>query len=298
MAFTFEQLYKRYLKTEIDTFTSSAYNTVVSNDINVMLNGRGQPKTLTNLFVIMESGNGVQSRLDGHKLVSQQMIIYFYVPQNDTQTFLQQLTTFILTKNLVDRTDFYLDGADILYTTGGTGKTLTYSFNCLFNTPNVSPNKIDLGLSNEYQEIIVRGTITYDTLAIKLYDDMTFQFYVSSAYKTINNIVSDSETTALLGESAIYGTSQNTTQLYSGNNQTINLTVNFDSSDVNHLLLKRYSFMPQASIPIRITDNETLYRYDFTGYMRVSGVKTQGANRVLNVQIIVSGAVTETYTGV
>lgn len=298
MAYTFEQLYKRLLKTDIDTFTSSAYNTVVSNDINVLLTGRGQPKTLANLFAIIESGNGVHSRLDGHKLVTQQIVIYFYVPQNDTQTFLQQLTSYILTKNLVDRTDLYLDGADILYTSGGAGRTLNYSFNCLYNTPNVSPNKVEMGLSNDYQEIILRGSITYDILAIKLYDDMTFQFYESNTYKTINNIATDSESSSLLGEGAIYGTSQNTSQLYNGDNLTINLTVNFDSADANHLLLKRYALKPPVAMPIRITDNETLYRYDFTGFMRVSSVKTQGTNRVFNVQIIVSGAVTETYTGV
>lgn len=297
MAFTFEQLYKQVLTTDINTMTSSAYNLVVSNDINVIMNSRNSPSG-KNLFVILESGRGTPFDYVGHNMFTQQVLISFYVPMNDTQALMQQLTAYVKTKNAVDSTNLYLDSNNVLYYAAGVGRTLTYSFNVSFNTPFVSPNLITVGQEFKYQEIIINGTLTYDNLMLDIDGQFTFEFQdIGPTFRTVGNINAMQLTSQLLGEKGVLGSS-NITSLYSdGTDIGFAFTVLFNAQDYSHGLLRRYAFVPPVKKDIKITDNVAQYRYTAVAELRVNLIYTKGQQLTMSVTGSLDGPFTETYIG-
>ena len=297
MAFTFEQLYKRVLTTDITTMTSSAYNLIVSNDINVIMNSRNSPSG-KNLFVILESGRGTPLDYVGHAMFTQQVLISFYVPMNDTQAFMQQLTAYVKTKNAVDKTDLYLDVNNVLYYAAGVGRTLTYSFNVSFNTPFVSPNLITVGQEFKYQEIILNGTLVYDNLMLDIENQFTFEFLeTGTTYRAVGNINAFQLTSQLLGEKGVLGSSNITSLFSDGTDIGFAFTVLFNAQDYSHGLLRRYAFIPPVKKTVKITDNITQYRYTGSAELRVNLIYTKGQQLTMSVSGSLDASFSESYIG-
>jgi hypothetical protein len=296
MAYTFEQLYKQVLEANINTITSSAFTVKIGNDINALLTTDNQPSS-NYLLGVVQSGGGEQAN-SSEKVVSQQMIINLFVSQNYTQSFLQQLTTHIQTTNF-SRVDIYTDVNGAIYYAAATGRTLQYSYYAVYNTPIVLESTLNIGLDYPVHQIVLTGVITYavGTLLL-LKDDVIVHIQdVSTTYFEFDNILSYQITSQALGDKDIYGTDKTTKLSVNGDEQNITFMLVYDPTDTAHKRLRRWAYMPPIARGFYVEDNSVLYNYSGIGVVRVNIIGAQNKVQTLAVSIVVSGALTETYTG-
>lgn len=292
MAYTFEQLYARVLEQDIDTITSNNFNVQVGNDINTLLSARNKPSG--NLLpIIIESGKGIQSEIANQVLVTQPTLIYFYVDNRYTQSFLKQLTDYVTAQNNIDRRDVYLDIDDNMYFASGIGRTLTYSFNITATTPYVSPNLVSYG-ANQFQEVILQVNVMYSDELFYI-NDMSFQFRVggSGPYNNINRVVTYQINQSILGDKAMLGSNKITTMFKDGDEVNITFAVNYDLGDLVHRTLRRLIVKPNTQLSFRLIDHATNYQYDAVAYLRVNLTGQRKSNSLLTITVSTVGDFSE-----
>jgi hypothetical protein len=265
----------------------------VGNDINTLLSARNKPSG--NLLpIIIESGKGIQSEIANQVLVTQPTLIYFYVDNRYTQSFLKQLTDYVTAQNNIDRRDVYLDIDDNMYFASGVGRTLTYSFNITATTPYVSPNLVSYG-ANQFQEVILQVNVMYSDELFYI-NDMSFQFKVggSGPYSNINRVVTYQINQSILGDKAMLGSNKITTMFKDGDEVNITFAVNYDLGDTVHRTLRRLIVKPNTQLNFRLIDHATNYQYDAVAYLRVNLTGQRKSNSLLTITVSTVGDFSET----